>query len=155
MPRKLDIKMVTPENFEAFVDLIRQFAKYVKLDEPDDEAVERLRRDALSENPKFKAFLGVKEGAIVGYVFLYMTYSSFLALPTLFIEDLLILEKYRRMGFGQQLFDFCVQQAKENDCARMWWIVPSRDKAAIRFYTKNKAKRLDRYPYQMILKTSA
>ena len=37
MPRKLDIKMVTPENFEAFVDLIRQFAKYVKLDEPDEE----------------------------------------------------------------------------------------------------------------------
>jgi GNAT superfamily N-acetyltransferase len=153
MSSKLTIDRVSPENFDAFVDLIRQFAhQYAKLDGPNDEAAGRLRRDGLSYHPKFQAYLGVHDDAIVGYVIFIMTYSSFLALPTLYIEDLFILKKYQRMGFGQQLFDFCVKQAKEHECGRMEWTVPSRYKPAINFYRKNRAKRLDRSLYQMTLK---
>jgi GNAT superfamily N-acetyltransferase len=84
-----------------------------------------------------------------------MTYSSFLALPTLYIEDLFVLEKYRRMGFGQQLFNLCVRQAKEHGCSRMEWNVLTWNKPAIRFYEKNKAKRLDWYFYRMTQKDIA
>jgi GNAT superfamily N-acetyltransferase len=149
MSRRLTIERVTPKNFDVFVDLITQFARYVKLDEPDDEAVGRLRRDGLSDNSKFQAYLGVYEGAIVGYVIFFMAYSSFLALPTLYIEDLFVLEKYQRMGFGQQLFGFCVKQAKAQNCGRMEWTVQSWNKPAIEFYRKNKAKPLDRSLYRM------
>jgi GNAT superfamily N-acetyltransferase len=127
----------------------------VKLDGPDDEAAKRLKRDGLSEQPKFQAYLGVHDGAIIGYVIFIITYSSFLALPTLYIEDLFILKKYQRMGFGQQLFDFCIEQAKNHKCGRMEWTVPDRDKPAINFYRKNKAKRLNRSLYQMTLKDAA
>jgi GNAT superfamily N-acetyltransferase len=155
MSRKLTIERVSPENFDAFVELIRQFARYVKLDEPDNEAIGRLRRDGLSDNPKFQAYLGIYKGAVIGYVIFFMTYSSFLALPTLFIEDLFILEKYRRMGFGQQLFNFCVRKAREHDCGRMEWTVQPENKPARAFYERNRAKRLDRYLYRMTQKDIA
>ena len=149
MSGKLIIQRVSSKNFDAFVDLIRQFARYEKLDEPDNEAVGRLRRDGLSDNPKFQAYLGIYKGAAIGYVFFLMTYSSFLGLATLFIEDLFILEKCRRMGFGQELFNFCVRKAKEQGCGRMEWTAVTEDKRAIAFYEKTKAKRLDRYLYRM------
>ena len=152
MTKTLTIEKVTADNFDAFIDLIRRFAKYVKLDGPGDEAAARLRRDSSSDAPKFEAYLGVHEGAAVGYVVFFMTYSSFLALPTLYIEDLFILEKYQRMGFGQQLFDFCIRQAKEHNCGRIEWNVPNDDKPAIKFYRKNKAKNLNRSLYQIALK---
>ena len=155
MSKKLTIERVSPENFDTFVDLIRQLARYEKLDEPDNEAVGRLRRDGLSDDPKFQAYLGIYKGAAIGYVILFMTYSSFLALPTLFIEDLFTLEKYRRMGFGQQLFNFCIKQAKEHNCGRMEWTVLTWNKPAIAFYEKNKARRLDWYFYRMTQKDIA
>jgi GNAT superfamily N-acetyltransferase len=151
MSRNLTIEAVTSENFGTFIDLIRQFAQNVDLAGPDDEAAARLRRDGLSDDPKFQAYLGVHEDATVGYVVFFMTYSSFLALPTLYIEDLFILEKYQRMGFGQQLFDFCIKQAKEHNCGRIEWNVPNEDKPAIKFYRKNKAKNLNRSLYQITL----
>jgi GNAT superfamily N-acetyltransferase len=149
LPKKLAIERVSRENFDVFVDLIRQLARYEKLDEPDNEAAERLRRDGLSDDAKFQAHLGIYKGTPVGYVIFFMTYSSFLALPTLYIEDLFVLEKYRRMGFGQQLFNFCVKQAKEHNCGRMEWTVLTWNKPAIAFYEKSKAKRLDWHLYRM------
>ena len=44
----------------------------------------------------------------VGYVIYFFTYSSFLALPTLYIEDIFVLEPYRKSGVGQK----CLTNAK-------------------------------------------
>jgi len=47
----------------------------------------------------------------------FFTYSSFLALPTLFLEDIFVLEEYRRQGVGKKMIEFIKENAKRKDVA--------------------------------------
>jgi hypothetical protein len=96
------IEKVEAETFSDFLGLIDKLAEYEKLAPPDEEAKKRLRRDCLSDKPKYQAFIGKVGDKYVSYVIFFFTYSSFLALPTLFLEDIFVLEKYRRQGGRKQ-----------------------------------------------------
>ena len=54
----------------------------------------------MGDEPKYEAYLGMLDGKAVGYLIFFMTYSSFLALPTLYIEDIFVLKEFRRRGVG-------------------------------------------------------
>ena len=95
---KVVIKQVNAENFGDFLSLIDKLAEYEKLDSPSQEAKRRLRQDCLSGTPKFRAFIGKIGDKIVSYVIYFFSYSSFLALPTLYLEDVFVLREYRRLG---------------------------------------------------------
>ena len=141
----LVIEKVSSKNFEEFLALIRKLAEYEKLAPPDADARERLRVDCLSNSPKYEACLGkIGAGGIyVAYVIYLFTYSSFLALPTLFLEDLFVLNEYRRQGIGQKMFDLCRKKGIQKGCGRIEFIVLDWNKPAQRFYEKNKALRMD------------
>jgi ribosomal protein S18 acetylase RimI-like enzyme len=137
------IEKVSDKNFEEFLGLVSKLAEYEKLAPPDADARERLRVDCLSKSPKYEACLG-KIGCIyVAYVIYLFTYSSFLALPTLFLEDIFVLKEYRRQGIGQKMFDLCRKKAIQKGCGRIEFIVLDWNKPAQKFYEKNKALRMD------------
>lgn len=149
MSSLIDIQKVNSRNFSLFIDLIIELAEYEHVEPPDKQAQQRLKRDCLGEKPWFEAFLAYDEQQPVGYVIIYYTYSSFLALPTLYIEDVYIKKDCRRKGFGQQLFDFCKQYANKKNCGRMEWNVYTWNAPAIEFYEKNSATRLDKFYYRL------
>ena len=149
MSEELKIEKVKSENFESFLSLIDKLAEYEKSNPPDNAARKRLRQDALSNKSIFEAYLGKIKDEYTGYIIIFMTYSSYLALPILYLEDLFVLEKYRKQGIGQKMFDFCVKMAKEKDCGRMEWCVYNWNKTAIDFYEKNNANRLDKAYYRL------
>ena len=93
--------------------------------------------------PRFEAYLAASSARTVGCLTLFSTYSTFRALPLLYIEDIFVLEAYRRRGVGQALFDFCLRLASERGCARLEWNVLRWNEAAVRFYAKNNATRVD------------
>jgi GNAT superfamily N-acetyltransferase len=143
------IKQVNAENFNAFLGLIEKLAEYEKLAPPDEEAKTRLRRDCLSDKPKYEAFVGKIGDKYVSYVIFFFTYSSFLALPTLFLEDIFVLDEYRRQGVGKKMFAFLKETAKHEGCGRIEFTVLKWNKSAQEFYEKNKAQRLEWYLYRL------
>jgi GNAT superfamily N-acetyltransferase len=146
----LVIKRVTAENFEPFIGLVDKLAEFEKLAPPDHAAKARLRRDCLSDKPLYEAFIGLLNGEAVAYTICLSTYSSFLALPTLFLEDIFVLEEYRRQGVGQKMFDYCKGLAESRGCGRIEFTVLVWNKSAQDFYDKNGAKRLsDWYFYRL------
>ncbi len=147
MSQELKIEKISHENFNEFLYLIDKLAEYEKLDPPDHKAKHRLRIDGLHEKPKYKAHLARINDKYVGYVIYFMNYSSFLALPTLYIEDIFLLNEYRKKGIGQKLFNFCVKKAHENNCGRIEWHVLDWNKLGINFYEKNNAKHLSNWLY--------
>jgi GNAT superfamily N-acetyltransferase len=149
---KLTIRRVTGDNFQDLLVLIDGLARFEKLAPPDGGAKRRLRRDALSKNPKCEAYLGRLDGRYVAYVILYFTYSSFRALPTLYLEDIFVLEEYRRRGIGQKMFDFCLKRARKKGCGRIEFTVLDWNKHAQMFYEKNKAERTNWFFYRLNLK---
>ncbi len=144
------IEEVNAETFDDFLGLIAKLAEYEKLAPLNEEAKIRLRRDCLSANPKYQAFNGKVGGKSVSYVIFFFTYSSFLAMPTLFLEDIFVLEQYRRKGVGQKMFDFLKETAKREGCGRIEFTVLKWNKSAQDFYEKNKAKRLEWYFYRLV-----
>ena len=146
----VDIKKVTAETFDDFLDLINKLAEYEKLAPPDEEAKIRLRMDCLSDKPKYQAFIGKVGDKYVSYVIFFFTYSSFLALPTLFLEDIFVLEEYRKQGVGQKMFDFLKVTAKRDGCGRIEFTVLKWNMSAQEFYEKNKAKRLEWFLYRLV-----
>ena len=112
---EIKIEKLSEMNFDQFIKLIEVFANFENLEPPDAEAKLRLKKDGLSKNPKYEAYLGNINGEYVAYVIFFMTYSSFMALPTLFLEDLFVLEESRRKGIGQKMLDHCMKFAKERN----------------------------------------
>ena len=136
---QITLERVNAANFDSLTALLGQLAEFEHLRGPDAEAKERLRRDALSATPMFEGYLALFEAEPVGFITLCTTYSTFPARPVLYLEDLFVVEPYRRSGVGRQMFDFCVSLAQERSCVRLEWNVLNWNSAAIGFYQKNNA----------------
>ena len=118
----------------VILELIDALADYEKLDPPDNSAKRRLIHDMTSERPRFDAYLAEIDGGAVGYSFVFETYSSFLAMPTLYLEDLFVLPAFRSRKVGYTLFTAMVAEAYKRGCGRMEWSVLDWNKLAIDFY---------------------
>jgi GNAT superfamily N-acetyltransferase len=147
MKDKLTYEKISDENFNDFIFLVEKLAEYEKLKPPSIDGKENLRRDGLSENPKYEAYIWKLNEKAIGYIFYFFTYSSFVTLPTLYIEDIFILKEYRGKGFGKNMFQFCIDIAKEHGCGRIEWCVLTWNKPAIKFYEKYNAKQLSDWFY--------
>jgi GNAT superfamily N-acetyltransferase len=139
----LTLSEVTDEGFADFLGLINKLAEYEKLQPPNAKAQERLRRDCLSSQPKYKAYIGKLGDKPVAYIIYFFTYSSFLALPTLYLEDIFVLQEYRQKGIGNKMFSFIKQIAKQEGCGRIEFTVLKWNTSAQEFYKKNGAQRLE------------
>lgn len=144
---KFEIEKVTAENFNEFFSLILKLAEYEKLAPPDRRAKARLRKHALQERPFYEASIGRIGDKAVGYAIFFMTYSSFLGKPTLYLEDLFVLEEHRGKGYGRRFFDFLFREAKKRGCGRMEWCALDWNKSAIAFYEKLGAAKLKEWTY--------
>ena len=143
------IEQVNAENFDEFLGLVDKLAEYEKLALPSKEAKSRLRQDCLSDTPKFQSFIGKIGDKSVSYIIYFFTYSSFLAQPTLYIEDIFVLAEYRRHGIGKSMFHFLKETAKREGCGRIEFTVLKWNTSAQQFYEENKAKRLEWYLYRV------
>ncbi len=129
-----------------FIKLVVSLARFERLAPPTSSAKQRLIRDAFRKK-RLNLFLAFVDGNAVGYALYFFTYSSFLARPSLFLEDLFVLEHFRGLGIGKKLFLKCIEEAKKQDCGRMEWCVLTWNKRAIDFYEKMGARRLKEWYY--------
>jgi GNAT superfamily N-acetyltransferase len=127
--------------------LIRSLAEFEKLDPPDAEAMERLVHDGWGPRPRFETWLAMDGSKAAGYLIVYETYSTFLAKPTLYVEDVFLLPEYRGLGIGRALFGHAMCLAKERGCGRMEWCCLDWNVGARRFYEAAGARPLEEWVY--------
>ena len=140
---------------ETLLALICALADYEKLDPPTAEAQARLVGDGWPDHEpaRFQSWL-VEEidptgvGALaIGYAITFFTYSSFLARPTLYIEDIFVLPDRRRDGAGTALFQTLEEEARGHGCGRMEWVVLDWNTTAQQFYRRLGAAHLTDWQY--------
>ena len=130
----------------AFLRLLLALARFEKLEPPSGDARKRIISDIFAKK-RLNLFVAEDEGKIVGYALYFYSYSSFLAKPVLYLEDLFVLEKNRKKGLGFALFRRCAEEAIKEGCGRMEWAVLDWNENAISFYERLGAKRLDEWQY--------
>ena len=134
---------------EQFVSLVLALAKFENLDPPTRQGRKRLVDDIFRKK-RINLLVASDGTRLVGYAIYFFTYSSFVARPTLYLEDLFVLEKYRKLGIGFSLFRRCVEIARAEECGRMEWAVLTWNKKALKFYEKLGARRMsDWYVYRL------
>ncbi|KAF9597021.1 hypothetical protein IFM89_014886 [Coptis chinensis] len=71
---------------------------------------------------------------VAGFVLFFPNYSTFLAKPGFYIEDIFVRECYRRKGFGKMLLSAVAGQAVKMGYGRVEWCVLDWNVNAIKFY---------------------
>jgi GNAT superfamily N-acetyltransferase len=153
------IRRAERADFPALFQLIVALADFEKLPPPDAAAQARLLRDGWPEEggaPRFEVRLAevTEEGhtQAVGYAITFDTYSSFLARPTLYLEDLFILPSHRRRKIGQQMLEALVVEATRRGCGRVEWVVLDWNTEAQKFYQRFGAQHLTEWhTYRVVL----
>jgi len=138
---RITIRGGRSEDKAGFIGLVRALAEFEKLEPPSPSGRRRLVEDVFRKK-RIRLFVAADGEKLVGYALYFFTYSSFLARQSLYLEDLFVLEDYRKRGVGGALFRRCVREAVSRRCGRMEWAVLTWNEKAITFYERLGAKRL-------------
>jgi GNAT superfamily N-acetyltransferase len=83
------------------------------------------------------------DNCAIAFALFFYTYSSFLAKPCIWLDDLFVQPHMRGQGVGTALLKHLSNLASENDCGRIEWTVNAKNDRGIAFYQKQGAKILD------------
>jgi GNAT superfamily N-acetyltransferase len=139
------IRAATRADVPLILEFIRGLADYEKL-LPEVEATgDQLARTlfpAGGEAPAAYCVLLFAGDAPAGFALFFFNYSTFLARPGLYLEDLFVKPGFRGRGFGKALLLHLAKLANARGCGRMEWSVLDWNQPAIEFYESLGARRM-------------
>ena len=137
----LKIRVADIKDVELILDLIGQKAEFDGYLDPLEATADKLRQTLFYDvPPQAHVLLAEVEAIAVGFALYSYTYSSFLAEPGIWLDDLFVQSHMRGKGIGQALIDCLVQIAAENNYGRIEWTVNTNNAPAISFYKKQGAQ---------------
>jgi GNAT superfamily N-acetyltransferase len=142
---KIRIVPATELDLPIILDMIHALAEYEKLGDMVTATEERLRETLFGVNPAAKVLLAHCEQECAGFAVFFATYSTFLAQPGLYLEDLYVKPHLRGKGIGLALLKQLGSIATERGCGRLEWGVLDWNLPSIQFYKKLGAVPLDEW----------
>ena len=139
----LRIVPATEPDLPVILDLIRALAEYEKLAPVVTATQERLRETLFGSKPAAEVLLAHWDRECAGFAVFFATYSTFLAQPGIYLEDLYVKPHLRGKGIGLALLKHLAGIATGRGRGRLEWGVLDWNQPAIRFYTKLGAVPLD------------
>jgi GNAT superfamily N-acetyltransferase len=130
----LTIRPGTRRDVPAITALVHGLADYERL--PRHTTAAAIRRHGFGRRRHFETLICRLGGRPVGLALYTFTYSTFLARPTLWLEDLFVLPDARGRGAGLGLLRALARIARRRGCGRMEWTVLDWNRPAIRFYRR-------------------
>ncbi len=125
---------------QAIVGLIRELAEFEQLTHLLQVTPEKLRPHLFGEKPVVEALVAEVPGAqgpeVAAFALFFTNFSTFLAQPGLYLEDLYVRPTQRGAGIGEALLRRLGQLAVERGCGRFEWSVLDWNANAIRFYER-------------------
>ncbi len=141
------IRPAQPADVPAILRLIRALADYEKLTSEVTANETRLRAslfpdDPAAAGPSAYCVIAEADGAPAGFALYFFNYSTFLARPGLYLEDLFVQPEFRGRGLGKALLLHLARIANQRGCGRMEWSVLDWNQSAIDFYESLGARRM-------------
>lgn len=120
----------------AIAELIRGLARFEKLESEVVMTEDLLAKNLFGPRPYAETLLAEEGGAVVGFALFFHNFSTFLAQPGIYLEDLFVIPERRGDGIGRALLERLAQVAVERGCGRLEWAVLDWNRAAIGFYER-------------------
>jgi len=91
---------VTENELPLLLTLIKDLADYEKLSHAV-VATEKILRESLFERRAAEAVIAYQGDEPAGFAVYFRTFSTFLGVPGMYLEDLYVIPKFRRQGLGR------------------------------------------------------
>lgn len=135
MPSLL-ITPATERDVPTILGLIQALAEYEKLSHQVTATEQKLKETLFGEQPAAEVLLAYWEQECAGFALFFPNYSTFLAQPGIYLEDLYVKPQFRGKGIGCALLARLAKMAGERGCGRVEWEVLNWNEPSIRFYKK-------------------
>jgi GNAT superfamily N-acetyltransferase len=130
------IRPATVVDVPVIFELIQALAEYEKLTHLVTGSAGDLEDHLFGEKPYAEVLVAESGDRVVGFALYFWNYSTFLAKPGIYLEDLFVLPEYRRQGIGKALLTRLAQVAIARGAGRLEWSVLDWNQPAIDFYER-------------------
>lgn len=132
----LQLRPGTVDDVPQILAFIRALADYEKLTHEVEATEEKLRTTLFptAGRPAAECVLACLDDRPAGFALFFTNYSTFLAKPGLYLEDLFVLPELRGRGIGKALLLHLARLANARGCGRVEWTVLDWNAPAIAFY---------------------
>ncbi len=136
------IRSATAADVPLILNFIRDLAVYEKLAHEVVATETALHHTLFGSPPAAQVVIAEVNGHPAGFALYFFNYSTFLAKPGLYLEDLFVKPEFRGAGAGKALLLHLAKIANARGCGRMEWSVLDWNEPAIKFYESLGAKRM-------------
>jgi GNAT superfamily N-acetyltransferase len=140
-----EIVPATEADIPVILAMIRGLAEYEKLGHLVKATETQLRHTLFGSQPAAEVLLGYYAGECAGFALFFPNYSTFLAQPGIYLEDLFVVPHLRGKGIGVALLARLASIALERGCGRLEWEVLDWNEPSIQFYKKLGAAPMDQW----------
>ncbi len=143
------ISQARREEAPIILDFIMKLAKYERMSKEVKATINDIEKHIFDQKHAEVIFLR-DDGKPIGFAVYYFKFSTFLARPTLHLEDFFVIDSERGKGYGKMVLKYLAKTALDRGCKRFEWDCLEWNKPSIRFYENLGAKALRGWvPYRM------
>ena len=134
MSPDIEIRPAVESDVPLIHALIRELAEYERLSHEVSASEEGLSQTLFGPRPAADVLIASLDKAPAGFALFFQNYSTFLARPGLYLEDLFVRPAYRGKGIGRKLLARLAAVARQRNCGHVEWVVLDWNESAIGFY---------------------
>ncbi len=128
------LRAAEPQDTAAIVGLITELAEFEQLSHLLEVTPDKLRPQLFGPRPVVESVVAVVDGGVVAFALYFTNFSTFLAKPGLYLEDLYVQPARRGAGIGKALLRHLAALALQRGYGRFEWSVLDWNANAIAFY---------------------
>jgi len=130
------IRFAQASDVPLIAQLIRALSRFEKLEQDVTMTEEKLADSLFGSRPYAETLIAEDGAQAVGFALFFHTFSTFLAMPGIYLEDLFVIPEQRGRGVGRALLQRLAEIALERGCGRLEWAVLNWNAGAIAFYER-------------------
>jgi len=137
------LRTATETDVPVLLELIKALAEYERMSDDCVATEAKLRSSLFGPRPGAEVVLAEdSDGVVAGFALFCSNYSTFLAQPGIWLEDLFVRPTLRGRGIGRTLLAHLASLAVDRGCGRVEWAVLDWNTPSIGFYESLGARAL-------------
>lgn len=140
-----EIRAARPEDAALLLQMFGELAEYEHLEDQLQATEELIARALFGERPAAEALIAESDGRAAGYAVFFPTFSTFLAIQGIWLEDIFVRPEHRRAGIAGALLAAVAARLVERGGQRLEWSALDWNERALSFYAAIGAQTMDEW----------
>jgi GNAT superfamily N-acetyltransferase len=136
----INVREALPVDVPLILSFIRKKAAFDKVPHWVEATEDRLFSELFGPNPKAFVIFAEIDKHVIGFAICFFTFSSFLAKPGIWLDDLFVDEEFRGRGAGSALLTYLARISDSRGYGRIEWVTAATNEKGLDFYKRNGAE---------------